>query len=86
MTLERYAIRKSMLLDEGASSISFKELFKQQYFKDNLINICKTKWKDFPNKSSKIEQYLRDKNIDVDSIPNSDEGIQALLDTIKNCR
>lgn len=86
MTLERYAIRKSMLLDEGASSISFKELFKQQRFRDALINICKTKWENFPNKSSKIEQYLRDKNIDVDNIPNSDEGIQALLDTIKNCR
>lgn len=87
LTPEQYAIRKARLFDEGASSISFKELFvSNKTFKKNLISICKEKWEDFPRKPTKIEQYLRDKKIDIDNIPNSKEGIQALLDTIANCR
>lgn len=87
LTSEQYALRKSRLLGEGASSISFKDLYKtNKTFANELYSICNEKWPGFPKKTSKIEQYLKNKNIDIDNIPNTNEGIQALLSMIKNCR
>lgn len=72
---------------EGVSTISFTELFNNRNkFKKSLMHICKSKWPDFPKKLVDVMQYLKNKNINIDNIQNSDTGIQAFLDTIKNCR
>lgn len=85
--IKEYYYHASRLFDEGAYSISFKDLCRtNKEFFSTLKEIGKEKWEDFPHKVAQMEQYIRDKNMDVDHIPNSEEGLEAFLDTIRNCR
>ena len=75
-------------LDGGnkKGSQKFSELIKNKTYKVKIITLIKGKWKEAPKKMTEWENFLRSKDIEVDSIGTSDKDINAWLDTIRDCR
>lgn len=62
------------------------DLLKSKTYKVRIRKMLSKKWKDIPTKSSELEKFLRDKNIEVDAIGTSKEDIEAWIKTIVDCR
>ena len=65
---------------------SFSKLMNNNEYRIRLRKLIKNKWKEASNKPSELEKFLREKNIEVDSIGTSKEDIEAWIKTIEDCR
>ena len=65
---------------------SFANLFNNRAYKRRLNTIIRKKWSDAPARVNELEKFLREKNIDVDTIGTSKEDIEAWIKTIEDCR
>lgn len=74
--------------DSTQSSVtqSFETLYKKPKQRIQIHTLVKKKWKDAPKKGKELAEYLRKKNIEVDTIGTSEEDIQAWMKTIEECR
>lgn len=66
---------------------TFSEVLKNKSYKARLMQLMKSKFKGtLPKKVTEWENFLRDKDIEVDSIGTTDKDIEAWIKTIENCR
>ena len=68
------------------STQKFSNLIKNKTYKMRLLKLIKGKWKDAPTNMSKLEDYLRKKDVEVDNIGTSEKDIEAWIHTLENCR
>lgn len=68
------------------STQKFSDLIKNKTYKMKLLKLIKGKWKDAPTNMSKLEDYLRKKDVEVDNIGTSEKDIEAWIHTLENCR
>ena len=71
---------------EEATTQSFQTLIKNKKYKAKIIKLIKGKWEKAPNKIADIEKFLRDRNIEIDTIGTSPTAIEAWIKTIEDCR
>lgn len=68
------------------STQTFKTLVKKPKYMIKIMSIVKSKWKDAPADFIELEKFLKEKNIEVDSIGTSEKDIENWLNTLKDCR
>lgn len=68
------------------STQTFTELADKMLYRVKVISLVKKKWKDAPSNIEKLEKFLREKNVEVDSIGTSKADIDAWMKTIEDCR
>ena len=78
--------KKTESKDNTASTQTFAELVGNKKHRMNIIKLVKNKWKDVPVVPAKLEKFLREKNVEVDSIGTSENDIDAWMKTIEDCR
>lgn len=71
---------------EGQQTLTFLEVLKDRRYMKRLVNIIYSKWKDAPKMLDALSQFLKEKNIEVDSIPNTEEDIETWIETLEDCR
>ncbi len=64
----------------------FTDLFNSRKYKRQISTIIRGKWKDTPTDMNALEKFLRDKDIEVDSIGTTKEDIDAWIKTLEDCR
>lgn len=76
------------LLGRGkeVSSQTFDTLAKSKEHRKEIREIIKNKWPDAPNTPEGLTEFLRKKNIEVDSIGTSQEDVDAWIKTLTECR
>ena len=52
----------------------------------SILKLIKGKWKEAPSVPAQLEKFLRDKDVEVDSIGTSRDDIDAWMKTIEDCR
>ena len=62
------------------------DLVKSKAYRVRVITTIKNKWPQAPTKITELEQFLRDKNIEVDAIGTSEADVQAWIKTLEDCR
>lgn len=72
--------------DNTTSTQTFAELISNKKHRINIIKLVKGKWKDAPVVPAQLEKFLRDKDVEVDSIGTSKKDIDAWMKTIEDCR
>lgn len=72
--------------ENSPSTQTFAELFGKKVYRMNILKLIKGKWKDAPSVPAQLEKFLRDKDVEVDSIGTSKEDIDAWMKTIEDCR
>ena len=78
---------KMTLIGENSSSTqTFAELYGKKAYRMNILKLIKGKWKDAPTIPAQLEKFLRDKDVEVDSIGTSRDDIDAWMKTIEDCR
>jgi hypothetical protein len=70
----------------ASSTQTFAELYGKKAYRMNILKLIKGKWKDAPSVPAQLEKFLRDKDIEVDSIGTSKDDIEAWMKTIEDCR
>ena len=68
------------------STQTFAELYGKKAYRMNILKLIKGKWKDAPTIPAQLEKFLRDKDVEVDSIGTSKDDIDAWMKTIEDCR
>ena len=68
------------------STQTFAELYGKKAYRMNILKLIKGKWKDAPTIPAQLEKFLRDKDVEVDSIGTSRDDIDAWMKTIEDCR
>ena len=68
------------------STQTFAELIGNKKHRMSIIKLVKGKWKDAPTAPAKLEKFLKDRNVEVDSIGTSEKDIDAWMKTIEDCR
>lgn len=69
-----------------ASTQTFAELIGNKKHRISIIKLVKGKWKDAPVAPAQLEKFLKDRNVEVDSIGTSEKDIDAWMKTIEDCR
>lgn len=77
---------KRIAVTDTSSTQTFAELYGRKTYRMNILKLVKGKWKDAPSIPAQLEKFLRDKNVEVDSIGTSKEDIDAWMKTIEDCR
>lgn len=72
--------------DNATSTQTFAELIGNKKHRMSIIKLVKGKWKDAPVAPAQLEKFLRDKDVEVDSIGTSEKDIDAWMKTIEDCR
>lgn len=72
--------------DNATSTQTFAELIGNKKHRMSIIKLVKGKWKDAPAAPAKLEKFLKDRNVEVDSIGTSEKDIDAWMKTIEDCR
>lgn len=70
----------------ATSTQTFAELIGNKKHRISIIKLVKGKWKDAPVAPAQLEKFLRDKDVEVDSIGTSEKDIDAWMKTIEDCR
>lgn len=70
----------------ASSTQTFAELYGKKAYRMNILKLIKGKWKDAPSVPAQLEKFLRDKDVEVDSIGTSKDAIEAWMKTIEDCR
>ena len=68
------------------STQTFAELYGKKAYRMNILKLIKGKWKEAPSVPAQLEKFLRDKDVEVDSIGTSKDDIDAWMKTIEDCR
>ena len=68
------------------STQTFAELYGKKAYRMNILKLVKGKWKDAPSVPAQLEKFLREKDVEVDSIGTSKDDIDAWMKTIEDCR
>lgn len=68
------------------STQTFAELYGKKAYRMNILKLIKGKWKDAPSVPTQLEKFLRNKDVEVDSIGTSRDDIDAWMKTIEDCR
>lgn len=71
---------------DASSTQTFAELYGKKAYRMNILKLIKGKWKDAPSVPAQLEKFLRDKDVEVDSIGTSKDDIEAWMKTIEDCR
>ena len=69
-----------------ASTQTFAELIGNKKHRISIIKLVKGKWKDAPVAPAQLEKFLKDRDVEVDSIGTSEKDIDAWMKTIEDCR
>lgn len=64
----------------------FEDLYNNKKLKIRLLKMFKGKWKEAPTTAKELKKFLREKNVEVDSIGTSEEDVEAWIKTIEECR
>lgn len=78
--------KKTESSDNATSTQTFAELIGNKKHRISIIKLVKGKWKDAPVVPTQLEKFLRDKDVEVDSIGTSEKDIDAWMKTIEDCR
>lgn len=78
--------KKTESSDNTTSTQTFAELIGNKKHRISIIKLVKSKWKDAPVVPAQLEKFLRDKDVEVDSIGTSEKDIDAWMKTIEDCR
>nr|DAT77989.1 MAG TPA: hypothetical protein [Caudoviricetes sp.] len=78
--------KKTESSDNTTSTQTFAELIGNKKHRMSIIKLVKGKWKDVPVAPAQLEKFLRDKDVEVDSIGTSEKDIDAWKKTIEDCR
>lgn len=78
--------KKTESSDNATSTQTFAELIGNKKHRISIIKLVKGKWKDAPVAPAQLEKFLRDKDVEVDSIGTSEKDIDAWMKTIEDCR
>ena len=65
---------------------TLNDLVKSRTDRVRVITTIKNKWSQAPINIIELEQFLRDKNIEVDAIGTSEADVQAWIKTLEDCR
>lgn len=68
------------------TGLKFTDLINNKEYKMRILKLVKKKWKDAPKNLKEMENFLRDKNIEVDNIGTSKNDIEAWIKTMEDCR
>ena len=72
--------------ENSNSGQPFTKVIGNRVYKKRLQILIRKKWEDAPTSPAEMEKFLRDKNIEVDSIGTSKEDIESWIKTIEDCR
>ena len=78
--------KKTESSNNTTSTQTFAELIGNKKHRISIIKLVKGKWKDAPVVPAQLEKFLRDKDVEVDSIGTSEKDIDAWMKTIEDCR
>ena len=78
--------KKTESSNNTTSTQTFAELIGNKKHRISIIKLVKGKWKDAPVAPAQLEKFLRDKDVEVDSIGTSEKDIDAWMKTIEDCR
>lgn len=78
--------KKTESSNNTTSTQTFAELIGNKKHRISIIKLVKSKWKDAPVVPAQLEKFLRDKDVEVDSIGTSEKDIDAWMKTIEDCR
>lgn len=78
--------KKTESSDNATSTQTFAELIGNKKHRISIIKLVKGKWKDASVVPAQLEKFLRDKDVEVDSIGTSEKDIDAWMKTIEDCR
>lgn len=78
--------KRISLVENSPSTQTFAELYGKKAYRMNILKLVKGKWKDAPSVPAQLEKFLRDKDVEVDSIGTSRDDIDAWMKTIEDCR
>lgn len=65
---------------------TFEQLINRKEQQDRVYDVIFTKWEDAPMEDTELKQFLKQKNIDVDTIGTTQADIDAWIKTIEDCR
>lgn len=68
------------------TGLKFTDLINNKEYKMRILKLVKKKWKNAPKNLKEMENFLRDKNIEVDNIGTSKNDIEAWIKTMEDCR
>lgn len=71
---------------DASSTQTFAELYGKKVYRMSILKLIKGKWKEAPSVPAQLEKFLRDKDVEVDSIGTSKDDIDAWMKTIEDCR
>ena len=71
---------------DASSTQTFAELYGKKIYRMSILKLIKGKWKEAPSVPAQLEKFLRDKDVEVDSIGTSRGDIDAWMKTIEDCR
>ena len=72
--------------EHKAATQKFSDLIKDKKYMLRVMKLVRNKWKDAPKKIAELEKFLRDKNVEVDTIGTSENDVEAWIRTIEDCR
>ena len=73
-------------LESTPSTQTFTDLLKSRTYRGVVLKAVRAKWPDAPKTQVQLEDFLRNKNIDVSTIGTTEAAVQAWLKTIEECR
>jgi hypothetical protein len=71
---------------DASSTQTFAELYGKKIYRMSILKLINGKWKEAPSVPAQLEKFLRDKDVEVDSIGTSKDDIDAWMKTIEDCR
>lgn len=70
---------------DNAGTITFLDMFSNKEYQARIMEALRN-MPDAPRQKSKLADYLKGKNVEVDAIGNTPEDIEAWFETLNNCR
>lgn len=85
-TEEKKEDKRIPITKDASSTQTFAELYGKKVYRMSILKLIKGKWKEAPSVPAQLEKFLRDKDVEVDSIGTSKDDIDAWMKTIEDCR
>lgn len=79
------SVAKSQASTKGNTQ-TLNDLVKSKAYRVRVITTVRNKWPQAPTKITELEQFLKDKNVEVDAIGTSEADVQAWIKTLEDCR
>lgn len=83
---EKKEDKRIPITKDASSTQTFAELYGKKVYRMSILKLIKGKWKNAPSVPAQLEKFLRDKDVEVDSIGTSKDDIDAWMKTIEDCR